>query len=78
MTTMRTSNSHNIKDNVGEWERAMKEVVVVCFNLITKHSYKQTERIRGTLVRYVSAEQTCSIKQNNRAKLVNWEEFDSA
>jgi hypothetical protein len=65
MTTMRTSNSHNIKDHyVGELERMVKEVVVVYFNIITRNSNKKTEKIQDSLVRYVSTEQTCSVKQN--------------
>jgi hypothetical protein len=49
----------------------MKEVVVVCLDVITRHSLKKTERIQGTLARYVSAEQTCQVKQKCGTKLVS-------
>lgn len=45
LTMMRTSNSHNIKAHyVGELERIMKEVVAVCFHIISRHSHKKTEK----------------------------------
>lgn len=75
---MRTSNSHNIKDHyAGEWETTIKEVVVVFFNLITRHSLKDRKNTRHP-GRYVSAEQTCSIQQNYGTKLVKWKEHGSA
>jgi hypothetical protein len=46
-TTMRTSNSHAIKDDVGERERTVKEVVVAFFNLITRHSLKRQKEYKA-------------------------------